>query len=395
MPSIIPLPLLLALLTVISPLAVDMYLPAMLNMAQDLNTSIHWVELSISTYLMGFAIGQLAGGPLSDRFGRRPLILLGLSIFTLGSFFLANTDSLQALLIMRFFQALGGGLANVNASAIVRDRFSGGDVARMLSIVAMITMMAPLLAPFLGAFMLNMGGWRSIFYLLSLYGLLALFTLGLQLPETLNKDGRQYNGPWQDYLRIIKHSITLRLILVQSFAFSGMFIFITAASYLYLQHFGISPTLFPWVFGANVLVMMVMNRLNISLLYRYHSQQILTAGIALQALCALLLVCAFVFKPSVSLWWIMPFIMVSVGSVGLIAANATSLILHEFKDISATANALTGVIQYCLGALMGFIWSQLHNDTPLPMVGLMLLVAIISLALILSLPKQQLMRPSV
>lgn len=124
MPALtLPLPVLLAMLTAISPLAVDMYLPAMAMMASDLHTDIHWVELSVSAYLIGFAIGQLSGGPLSDRWGRKPLIISGLLIFTLSSFFLISTADLTQLLWLRVLQALGGGLATVNAAAIVRDLF--------------------------------------------------------------------------------------------------------------------------------------------------------------------------------------------------------------------------------------------------------------------------------
>ncbi|MEN9465007.1 MAG: hypothetical protein RL217_1188, partial [Pseudomonadota bacterium] len=130
---ILPLPVLLAFLTAISPLAVDMNLPAMAVIAQDLGTDIHFAELSISAYLIGFALGQLSGGPLSDRFGRRPLVIIGLSIFAANSFLITQADTLNELLSLRVFQALGGGLAVVNSAAIVRDLFRGLDVARTLS----------------------------------------------------------------------------------------------------------------------------------------------------------------------------------------------------------------------------------------------------------------------
>jgi len=169
MPALtLPLPLLLALLTALSPLAIDMYLPAMEAMAGDLQTSIHLVELSVSSYLLGFALGQLGGGPLSDRYGRRPLIITGLVLFALSSAALMLTTSLEALLALRFLQAIGGGLATVNSSAIVRDRFQGADVAKTLSLVSMIMMLAPLVAPMLGALTLSFAGWRTIFQTLTI-----------------------------------------------------------------------------------------------------------------------------------------------------------------------------------------------------------------------------------
>ena len=387
-PRFLPLPVLLAVLTAISPLAIDMYLPAMALMAADLNTDIHWVELSVSAYLIGFAIGQLSGGPLSDRLGRKPLIITGLLIFTLSSYCLIETTSLTALLWLRVIQALGGGLASVNAAAIVRDLFRGADVARTLSMVAMITMMAPLLAPVFGALTLSLSGWRTIFLILTVYGGLALLLLSLLLPESHPPAARHRRLPLQDYGRIFRHHRARTLILALSLSYSGMFIFITASPYLYLEHFARTPQQFPWLFGANILVMMAMNRLNMRLLNRWHSQVILRTGLALQALCAVLMVMLMVLHPQAGLWWLLPLMMLFVGSLGLIGANAIAMVLHHFRDISATANALAGVLQFCGGALAGLLWAQLHDGTPLPMLLMMLTTAALALILIVRLPDE-------
>lgn len=368
----LPLPLMLAFLTAISPLAVDMYLPAMAHMAKDLNTDIHWVELSVSAYLIGFALGQLSGGPLSDRFGRRPLILLGLSIFALASLALTQVDNLTELLSLRVIQAIGGGLATVNSSAIVRDLYRGKDVARILSMVSMITMMAPLLAPVFGALTLHFSGWRTIFITLAVYGVVAFSVLAWQLPESHPKALRRQRFSMKDYIQVITHKRARRLIMVVSLSYSGMFIFITAAPYLYLEHFAQSASRFPLLFGANIIVMISMNRLNIALLKHFNSQRILAAGISLQLLCAATMVSLFSLKPDISLWFILPFMMFFVGTLGLIGSNTTALILRHFKDISATANALTGVSQFTSGAIAGLAWSAAHNGTPLPMVTMML-----------------------
>ena len=385
---LLPLPLLLAMLTAISPLAIDMYLPAMALMANDLATDIHWVELSVSAYLLGFAIGQLSGGPLSDRVGRKPLIMSGLLVFTLSSYYLIDAGSLSELLWLRVVQALGGGLATVNAAAIVRDLFRGADVARTLSMVAMITMMAPLLAPVLGALLLSLSGWRTIFLTLTVYGGVALLLLSTLLPESHPPHARKGRWPLQDYRRVLSHPRARILILALSLSYSGMFIFITASPYLYLEHFSRTPQQFPWLFAANILVMMIMNRLNIVLLNRFHSQVILRAGLTLQACCALLLVTLFSLYPAASLWLVLPLMMVFIGSLGLVGANATAMILHHFRDISATANALAGVLQFCGGALAGLLWAQLHNGTPLPMVAMMLTTAGLALWLVFHLPSE-------
>lgn len=385
----LPIPLMLAFLTAMSPLAIDMYLPAMGVMAGDLHTDIHLIELSISAYLLGFAIGQLTGGPLSDRYGRRPLIIVGLTIFAFSSFLLSRADTLEYLLWIRGFQALGGGLATVNVAAIVRDIFKGPEVARTLSIISMITMMAPLLAPMFGAFTLGVSGWRTIFLILSVYGTVALILLTWQLPESHPRQNRTRHFPLQDYKRVITHPRARRLIAAISLSFSGMFIFVTASPYLYMEHFQQSPSHFPWLFGANILVMMVMNRINMKLVGKYSSQQLLTVGLSIQAICAVTMCSLFILIPSVSIWVILPLMMMFIGTMGLIGANCTAMILHHFRDISATANAVTGVIQFCGGALAGVIWAHLHNGTPVPMLALMVTTAAIALLMLWRIPSAE------
>jgi DHA1 family bicyclomycin/chloramphenicol resistance-like MFS transporter len=367
-PSIRSLAVLLAMLTAVAPFAIDMYLPAMQAMAKDLSVPIHYIEISISTFLIGFALGQLIGGPLSDRLGRKPMIALGLILFSITSVMLTQTESINQLLILRALQAIGGGMATVNSSAIIRDLFAGDDMAKVLSMVAIVMMSAPLMAPMLGAFVVKFFDWQAIFLSLAIYSLVVMLLLLWRLPETnpRPKRGEQETAGeierptlWQSYKRVLTHRQAMGYIIAISFAFSGMFVFITSSAFTYMEYFSVSVQLFPFLFGANVLVMMLMNRINVWALGHYESKKILTTGLIIQLICGVGLIIASYSQAG--LYIIVPLNMLFVGSLGLIAANATAGTLNFFPDISGTATAVIGVTEFTLGAVVGLLWSYLHE----------------------------------
>lgn len=366
-PSIRSLAILLAMLTAVAPFAVDMYLPAMQAMAFDLSTPIHYVEISVSTFLFGFAIGQLIGGPASDRFGRKPIISIGLIIFSITSLLLTQTESIDQLLFLRALQAIGGGMATVNSSAMIRDLFSGDEMAKVLSMVAIVMMSAPLIAPMLGALVVEAFNWQTIFLSLALYAIFVMFLLLWKLPETnpkkslaSAKEPNTLKTPlWQSYKRVLSHRQAMGYVVAISFGFSGMFTFITAAAFAYLEYFSVSVKMFPFLFGANVLVMMAMNRINVWALNHFSSKQVLSLGLGIQLFTGIVLIIASYQQPPLSL--IVGLNMLFVGSLGLIAANATAGALNYFPDISGTATAVIGVSEFTLGAIVGVFWSYLHS----------------------------------
>lgn len=365
-PSTRLLAVLLAMLTAIAPFSVDMYLPAMPAMANDMSVPIHYIEISISTFLFGLALGQLIGGPLSDRFGRKPMIALGLILFSITSLLLTQTDSINQLLMLRALQAIGGGMATVNSSAVIRDLFSGDDMAKVLSMVAIVMMSAPLIAPMLGAFVVQFFDWQSIFFSLAMYALVVMCLLLWRLPETNSRSKRINNEDeikrpslWQSYKRVLTHRQAMGYVIAISFAFSGMFVFLTSSAFTYMEYFSVSVQLFPFLFGANVVVMMMMNRINVWALNHYASKDILTTGLIIQLSCGAGLIMASYTQAG--LYVIVPLNMLFVGSLGLIAANATAGTLNFFPDISGTATAVIGVTEFTLGALVGLLWSYLHD----------------------------------
>lgn len=377
--SVRSLAILLAMLTAVAPLAIDMYLPAMQAMATSLQTDIHQVELSISTFLLGYALGQLVGGPMSDRLGRKPVIYMGLSLFAATSLMLSLVSTIDSLLALRFVQAIGGGMAIVNSSAMIRDLFDGDEVAKVMSMVAMVMMSAPLLAPLLGAQVVEFLSWPSIFIFLALYALLVFILVTWRLPETKSpaKATAKRTSLIEDYLRIFRHRQAMGYVLAITFGFSGMFAFITASAFVYLELFGASVQQFPLLFGANIIVMMLMNRINMWALNHYKASAILQLGLSIQLLAGLGLILASYLDWG--LYAVVGLNMLFVGSLGLIAANATSSTLNYFPDISGTATAMIGVSEFTMGALVGGFWAWLHDGTLAPMAWVMTGCALVGL----------------
>ncbi len=370
------LALLVAANTALAPLAIDAYLPAMPALAESVGASIHRTELSISVFLAGFAIGQLVCGPLSDRLGRKPVLLSGLLVFLVASLLILQASSLEALLVWRFIQALGGGACVVNSSAIVRDCFSGREAARVISTMAMILMLAPLVAPAIGSVLLYLAGWRSIFLFLALYAAFLLWLMARHLPETRSPYQPSASG-WQvlvNYASIFRHREAMGFICAVAMSFSGLFAFVTASPFLYLEYFGVSPAVYPLLFGANVVLIAASSRLNIHLLRHRSPLQNLYLGLGVQLMAASGLVVVTLFD-WVSLMTVVPLIMLFTGVIGLITPNAIASVLEYFSHMSATAAAMLGAIKFACGALAGMLVSVFEIPSIWPMVLTMFGVA--------------------
>lgn len=367
----------LASLSAITPLAIDMYLPSFPAIATDLQTSIPNVEFSLSLYFFGMALGQLFGGPISDAYGRRPMVIIGLILFGLSSFFISITHQIETFWILRALQSFGGGIATVNVSATVKDMFSGKESARIFSLIAMVMLMAPLLAPTLGSFVLKFFEWEMIFLFLGFYTLFALAFYLFRFPSV--KQERSKITPIQNYKTVLSHKLAMLFIISQILCTSGMYTFITSSSFIYMEHFNVSPSKFALFFGASVLMMMFFGRLNAWIVKGKEPLTLLRIGVSAQAIFGILL---FAFQNS-NVYVLFPLIGLYIGMLGFIFSNSISLTLEFFPTISASANAIIGVLQYSVGALMGFVASFLHDGTLFPITGVMMTVSLCGAVLLL------------
>jgi DHA1 family bicyclomycin/chloramphenicol resistance-like MFS transporter len=366
----------LAMLTSISPLAIDMYLPSFITMSGYFHVPINQIEVTLSIYLLGLGIGQLTGGPLSDRYGRKLLIFSGLSVYMLFSFAISQAATIEQLWMYRFLQAVGGGIAVVNTGAIVRDLFSGKEAAKVFTVISMIMMIAPMIAPALGTLILEVSGWQYIFIFLFAYSLL-LSTLILKLPETSPKT--KSNSFFSNYGLILSDKKTLSIMIANGFAISGLFIFITKASFIYMEYFALNAKYFTFIFAFNVAMVMISSKLNITYLHRYSPYQLLKFGVSVQLTLSSLM---FLSSSFLNLYALIGLLMIYLGALGFIFANSIAMVLENFKHISASANALNGVIGFIMSGLIGFCASLLHNGSLAPIFLLMMAASAVALFLL-------------
>ncbi|WP_202410275.1 multidrug effflux MFS transporter [Pseudomaricurvus sp. HS19] len=337
----------LAMTTALGPLAIDTYLPAFPAIAESLGSTVHAVSLSIAVYIGALAIGQLVAGPLSDRCGRQQVMLVGLGIFAFASLMLTQVASVWELLLLRALQAFGGGWAIVGVPALVRDRLSGQEAARFFSLIGLIMMAAPALAPSLGTLLLELLGWRSIFAMLGVYALMQMVMLRL----VVFKGGAEVPTgepvpALRRYLQVLAVPQALRFLLLQSLAFSVMLLFISHASFIYQEHFGASPTQFSMLFGSNIVLMLVINLINRWLLKSVTSVVVLRAALSMQAAGIVLLILVLVFAPS--LWLFLPAMMITVGALGGVGSNTQACFMEYFPQNAGTAAALMGAGQFAI-----------------------------------------------
>ncbi len=344
----------LALTIAIGPFAVDTYLPAFPVLAVDLGVSVHEVSLSIAMYVFMLALGQLVAGPLSDRLGRQVVMLAGMGVFAVASAFIATIDSLAGLLGWRMVQAFGGGAATVCVPALVRDHMSGQSAAKFFSLIGLVMIIAPAIAPTLGTLLLAGFGWPSIFVFTSLYALVVIVLLRRVVFRHIEpRHGAHATkiSVWRRYVFVLSTRPALRYIALQSLSFTILMLFVTHASFIYQGHFGASAALFALLFAANVLVMMVLNLANRWLLHRFESVRVLRWAVSLQAGGIVLM--GFMLWWAPGLWTLVPGVMVTVGAMGAISPNNQACYMDYFHLHGGTAAALMGAAQFAIGGLIG------------------------------------------
>lgn len=361
----------LAAIVAITPLAIDMYLPAMATLASSFDSSITTVQQSLSLYLAGYALGMLTFGPIADRIGRRPLVIIGLSGFMLVSLALAFVTNVEVFLGLRFLQAFIGAAATVVVPGYIKEIY-GDNTAKGMSYVSLIMMLAPLLAPSVGSLILEFGEWHLIFFILAFYALflLSLVVLKLKMPSDRDQGSRSQKSFFGAYAVVFtKPGVKLHIAsgVMTSFAF---FCYLTASPFVYMEVFGLDKSLFAILFSTNVGALMAANIINSRIVVKYGSRRMLKAATILATLAGLALLSVNLLE--LSFHYTVAMLIPFMGFLGIMSVNADAIVLMKFQQETGTATAVIGTLRFGCGALAGPLLALFYTGTAVPFSALML-----------------------
>lgn len=348
--------ILISILSSVAPMGVDTYLPSIPEIAKYFDVNIHKVELSLSIFLIGFAIGQIFGGPISDRYGRRFGSIVGLLGYALFSFLIIFSSSIYELWIYRFLEAFFGGITVVNATAAVRDRFSGQEAAKVFSLIGMVRSLAPLLAPVFGAAIIHFFPWEGIFVFLTIYALIVAFFIYKDLPESFTYTKQNIV---ESYKLVLTHKKAMKAMLVLAISFGAFFIIIAKTSYIYIEYFGIKTDYFPLFFGINFIILIAMIKVNVNLLKTYEAKNIAKYATLIQFCVGIIFL---LIHKDMNLILTVIIIASYMSMMAFIFGNCMSLAIEHFSKNAGVASGVIGVLQFGLGALISSVALNFDNN---------------------------------
>lgn len=360
---------LLAALAAFAPMSIDMYLPALPSIARDLGVPAREVQATLAVFMAGFSFGMLIYGPVSDRFGRRPVMLAGILVFIIASLACIYVDRIDQLILARLFQAIGGGAASILARTVVRDLFTAEEAASVLSLMMVMTTLAPVLAPLAGAGLLEFFDWRAIFVVLFGFGAASMLLVLLLLPETHSKEARGGITMMQAlgaYWHILSNGPAFGLTVASSAVFAGLFAYIAGSSFVYIEHFGMTPGFYAMLFATISAAVMASAFANSRLTRHFELKGLLSAGVLVTFAAGLYLV-VVELSGLEGPFTIMIGLMAFVSMVPIIGANGMALLMARYPRNSGAAAATLGAAQFGFGALAALAVGALHDGTAFSM----------------------------
>lgn len=357
--------LILGSVTAIGPLTIDIYLPAFSEIARGFSASESLVQLSLTTYFIGIALGQILYGPVIDRFGKKPPLFFGLFLFVIASIGCYFCKNIEQLITLRFFQALGACAGTVVPRAIIRDIFHPQDAGKAFSHLMLVMGVAPILAPLAGNIILEQFGWKMIFAFLGFFGVLCLVITTLAIPETkgFNKD-EKISHAFKKYFGILHDRSFVAGALSGGLVMAGLFAYITGSPFIYLDFFGLSSREYGIIFSINSIGFIAASQINARLLRKFSIEILLKKILFLQLFCGIILIVSGVNEPG--FWLLTLLFFIFLFCCGAIVPNTTALALANQSIHSGSASALLGTLQFLFATITSFLISKLHNGGAIP-----------------------------
>ena len=356
--------LVLGSLIALGPLTIDMYLPALPTLADDLRTTAAAAQLTLTGTLVGLALGQLLVGPLSDTFGRRRPLLVGVGVHVVASLLCLVAPNIEVLGGLRMLQGIGAASATVVSMAIVRDLFVGRAAATLFSRLMLVLGVAPVVAPTLGGEILRFTSWRGVFAVLAVLALALLVMAALALPETLPPERRRPLGlgnTARTYRALLRDRTFVGLVLVAGLAMAGLFGYVAGSSFVFQEQFGLDQQQFGLLFGAGAIFLIGGTQLNAVLLRRFEPRVLLPAALVLGTAAGVVLLVLAASDTGGLVGLLVPLWTV-LFAVGVVLPNAPALALARHGETAGTAAALLGAVQMGVGAVISPLVGVLGND---------------------------------
>ncbi len=363
------LPVLLGFLTAVGPISTDMYLPAFPSIEASLRTPEGSAQITLATWFVGLAVGQLTQGSLSDRFGRRLPLIVGTAIYSLASIGCALSPNLVSLSLMRFVAGFSGSASMVIPRAVVRDLADGHDAARLMSRLILVMGAAPILAPTLGGLVLTTGSWRAIFWFAAVYGAVCTALVIFKLPDTMAKQHRVrlgLAGLLHRYADVVQDRTFLSYATLGGFAMFGMFAYIGGSSEVLINRFNLSPTQYGMLFGISAGMFIASSQAGPALVRRFGTARLLRVATSTYLAAALVVLTCAVFDVG-GIYGIVPPIMIVMGCMGLIMPSAAVGALSSHAARAGTASAVMGTLQFSLAAVSGALVGLFSDGTARPL----------------------------
>jgi len=363
--------LVLGLLAVGGPVAIDTYLPALPSIATDLGTSPTGVQMSLMAYFLAIAMFQPVYGPLSDMYGRRAPLLLGTVVFTLGGIGCAVAPNIETLIALRFVQGIGGCAAMIIPRAVVRDLYTGVPAARLMALMMLVFSIGPIVAPFIGSVINEVAGWRMIFVFVAAVGIASIGVLLTGLPETRDSSrraGSNLRSAMANYAEQMKDGHFMALALVAGGAIAGFFTFVAGSSFVFIDHFGFTPMQYSIAFSFNAVGFFSVAQLNGYFGARIGLANLVRIASTVYWVLMVLLTGYFVLGGD-SVVVMMAGLWLAFASLGLVMPGSAVLALDRYGHAAGTASSLLGSVQFGTGAAAVGVMSLAGRGEPLPMIA--------------------------